>query len=160
MTSFVADFENADALAVALLRGGQYVEQNMLHAMELAVDMVAARAREEHEYIDRTGTLSNSIQGQPPTGSFLEGTLEGVVAAGAPYAAAIEEGAPAHVIRPRHRKVLRWPVEGGYRFATEVRHPGNRPYRYLQNATERSMPDIVREFEAAIDLGLAQAGFD
>lgn len=157
--SFVVSFDNPEEVAAALRRAEDLADEYLRAAMELAVDMVAARARAEHDYIDRTSTLTSSIQGEPPTGSFREGSLEGLVAAGAPYAAAIEEGARPHKIVPRHRRVLRWPVEGGFRFADSVNHPGNRAYRFLGNAIERSMPDITREFEAAVDLALADAGF-
>jgi hypothetical protein len=52
-----------------------------------------------------------------------------------PYAKAIEFGSPEHDIVPRRKKLLRFIGRDGKTvFARRVRHPGNKPYRFLYNA--------------------------
>jgi hypothetical protein len=54
----------------------------------------------------------------------------------AKYAAAIDLGAKPHLIRPKRARALRFVARGGQVvFARLVRHPGNRPYRFLWRAT-------------------------
>lgn len=127
-------------------------------ALKAAGDRIAAQAKETHEYTDRSGQLTNSIDAEQVAGSWSADNLEVSVAAGAPHAAAIEFGAKAHVIKPRYKKALRIPIEGGFRFAKGVQHPGNRPYRYLRNALEAVMPDAEEEVTAAVDLAFLNAG--
>lgn len=126
-------------------------------SLRTSLDLVAATAKELAP--KATSELANSIQALPVTGSFSEGTLEGEVFAGAPHALAQEEGAKPHEIRPRFRKALRWPVEGGFRFAGKVNHPGNRPQPFLGPALERHADDIAAEMEAAVELAITKAGF-
>jgi hypothetical protein len=54
------------------------------------------------------------------------------------YAPSIDTGARPHIIRPRNAKVLRFfsKKAGRVVFARFVRHPGNRPYKFLYNATD------------------------
>ena len=137
----------------------RYLERNLLEAMSLSVDLVAEDARATHPYTDRTGKLTNSIAGHVQ-GSPLGGDLLGVVSAGAEYALYVEKGTRAHEIRPTHRKALRFPAEGGYRFAKVVHHPGTQPQPFLEPALERKTPDIARAFTDAVDLSFHQAGFE
>lgn len=84
----------------------------------------------------RTGYLRRNIVPGQISGNHA------TVEARTPYAATVELGSRAHVIRPRKAKVLAW---GGTRrlsgtlasgskpthFARIVHHPGTRPYPYL-----------------------------
>jgi len=54
----------------------------------------------------------------------------------APHALFVHWGTRAHVIRPRNKKVLRWPVGGRFAFAKEVHHPGTRPDTWMVRAAE------------------------
>ncbi len=146
-------------LIEALGRVEDNLERSLPDVIAMGCDLIAAYAKEHHEYKDGpTSGLTNSIQPAGVTGSFKAGTLEGAVAAGAPYAAAIEHGARPHKIRAKYRKALRWSVPTGFRFATEVNHPGNRAYRFLENALDAQMPTITAEMEAAVDLAFFDAG--
>jgi hypothetical protein len=52
-----------------------------------------------------------------------------------PYAGAIDGGARPHIITPRRGRFLRFIGRDGKTvFARRVRHPGNKPYRFLYNA--------------------------
>jgi hypothetical protein len=53
----------------------------------------------------------------------------------AKHAHAIDLGAKPHVIKARRGKSLRFMVGGKVVFRRSVKHPGNRPYRFLYRAT-------------------------
>ncbi len=144
---------------IAALAGVEADLDPLLHGvMTLAGDMIVAEAKTTHDYVDRSSALTNSIGPAEVSGTWRGGNLAVEVAAGAPHASAIEFGAKPHLIRPKKRKALRWPVEGGFRFARVVRHPGNKPYRYLRNALEAKLPVIVLEVQAAVDLAFLRRG--
>jgi hypothetical protein len=74
------------------------------------------------------------------------------------HAAALDRGAHPHLIVARRRKALAFRgADGRMIFRRVVRHPGNRPYKFLYNATnaayrvlgsnlERGMAAIARRF--------------
>ncbi len=73
----------------------------------------------------------------------------------AKYAAAIDSGARPHIIRPRRAKALRFIARGGsVVFARMVRHPGNKPYKFLYRATVAA----GRVFEQSMHHGMEQIG--
>ena len=73
----------------------------------------------------------------------------------APYASAIDGGAKPHIIVPRRARALRFIARGGsVVFARKVRHPGNRPYKFLYRATVAA----GRVFEQSMRHGMDQIG--
>lgn len=104
-------------------------------------------------------------QFKPRTGKLQRATTTRVVRASngkvlviknaKPYAKPIEEGARAHVIRPRKGKFLRFiGKNGALVFRRVVNHPGNRPYWFLRTAVQ------VRGFEMrtkSLDAGMRRA---
>lgn len=83
----------------------------------------------------RTGTLLSTIRKQP--GYIASGPYVDVVAGKSgltPYMGFEHDGTVAHVIRPRSRKALRFPVGGRVVFATKVNHPGTRGSKFLERA--------------------------
>ena len=58
--------------------------------LRVSVD-VAFTARAIHGFVNRTGTLEASIEALDPTGAFSRDTLQGGVAASAPYAEFVEQ---------------------------------------------------------------------
>lgn len=135
------------------------LDAEMGRATALSTQMVTAKARQTDRFEDRSGVLRNSIVGASPHGRFTAGTLEGIVSAGAPHARAIEFGSKPHVIRPRHRRALRIPMEGGFRFLRGVRHPGIAARAFLARALEESIPDIETVFGDHLELALRRTGF-
>ncbi len=67
-----------------------------------------------------------------------------------PYASAIDQGARPHVITPKRGKFLRFVGRNGIVFARRVNHPGNRPYRFLYNATDAAGRGFQRELTRAL----------
>jgi len=151
---------DVDGLLEAFERVGQELDREMTSSMTAALDVVAARARTDATFRDRSGALRASIQRDPgsPSGSFLSGNLAGTVSAGEAYGAPLEFGSRPHIIRPRHRRTLRIPVEGGFLFRGAVRHPGTREYAFLANALRDSGPQIEEIFSDGIDEAFARAG--
>ena len=52
----------------------------------------------------------------------------------APHARFVHWGTRPHVIRPKKRKALRWPVGGTFAFAKKVNHPGYEGDAYFAKA--------------------------
>ena len=145
-------------IVAAVAKANGRLAVNIPHALSLCADLVAVESKTTHEYTDRSGVLTNSIMADEVMGSF-GADLSVAVGAGAPYGTSIEFGAKPHKIKPKFRKALRWPVEGGFAFAGEVNHPGNRAYSFLSNALQKQLPEIGGVMEDATILSFAQAGF-
>jgi hypothetical protein len=136
------------------------LEANVAVAVRMGADEAANQARQHHDYIDRSGVLTNSIDSDGPTGSLGGNDLSASVSAGAPYALYVEGGTRPHKIKPRDRHVLRFPVNGGFAFAGEVNHPGTAPVLFLQHAVEHTAPRLENELiPDAVELSFIQAGF-
>jgi hypothetical protein len=77
-------------------------------------------------FTPHTGQLQQSVSWI----SLIGGGAE--VFAQAAYAKWVEEGTDAHVIRPKDRKALRFPVSGGgFGFAKVINHPGSKPHPFF-----------------------------
>lgn len=113
-------------------------------AVKISVRDIRERALDEHEWKSRTGmTEREGIQ------SSIDG-LMGVVELATPNAIGLHNGRPPHVIKPRNKLVLRFPVNGKFVFTKRVNHPGNKPEPFLFNAAEKEEPAIQSRFEAAV----------
>lgn len=142
-----------------LERAQSFVDREMDNAMGLALEVVVTEAK--LRVPDKTGILKGSIQSLPPTGSFVGDTLEGVVAAGAPHALSAEDGTVPHVIRPKFRKALQFPMAGGkdgFGYAKKVNHPGTEAQPFLRPALEAKADEVADIFAGAIELGFAKSG--
>lgn len=86
----------------------------------------------------RSGFLKSRISADPSRRSG-PWKIDGGVSVDVPYAAAVHEGARAHVIRAKHAPMLSffWPKVGRQVFFKSVNHPGNRPNPFLRNAAHR-----------------------
>jgi len=157
MLVFDADVSGAvAALRVAGSNLGKYVPM----ALELGGDLVAIEAKQNHGYQDRTGLLTNSIGRDEVQGSFDGQDLQCTVSAGAPHAVFVELGTRPHKIKPKYRRALRWPVEGGFAFAKSVDHPGTQPVHFIQKAVEAKFLEVQQVLQDAVELSFAQAGFE
>jgi hypothetical protein len=128
-------------------------------AISLGGDMIAVRAKREHDYEDQTGILTNSIQSDGASGKFSSGNLRCDIGAGAPYAEFIEFGTKYHRVEPKHYKALRWPIEGGYAFSSGHWVSPIFPREFMADALENELDSIAEEVEAAAELSFRKAGF-
>jgi HK97 gp10 family phage protein len=59
------------------------------------------------------------------------------------YAIYVEKGTPAHIIRPKNKKMLSWVPQSGQRiFARVVHHPGTKAQPFLTPAAEDNINKI------------------
>lgn len=136
------------------------LERNIAVAIRMAADEAANQARAHHDYVDRSGVLTNSIDSDGPNGSLASNDLVATVSAGAPYALYVEKGTKPHKIKPKDRSVLRFPVGGGFVFASGVNHPGTEPTLFLEHAVEHTAPRLEAQLlPDAVELAFIQAGF-
>lgn len=109
---------------------------------------IRARASAEHRYTSRSGTLEREGIAYRADGLratvFLDSTA-------VPYGRYLHEGTKAHVVEPRNRRVLRWPVGEDFAFAKRVRVSGIKPDPFLYNAAEKEAPAFERRLAAALD---------
>lgn len=149
-----------DELKAAFKQVDAKLEQHLPVALALGAQMVADEARRKHDYKDRTSELTNSIMAGDVEGSYQGGDLTVTVSAGAAHGIYVEEGTRAHVIRPKHRKALRWTGGNGFIFAKSVNHPGTDATHFLANALDAKLDDVASELEAATELAFHQSGFE
>ena len=163
----------SEKLAAALLRAPDALTRHMDRAIERAVQVMARSARNKAAESDTTGQLKQSIQ------RFRPSPFEGVVAPGADYARAVEEG--TGVYGPRGvasgkmptpdldiRPMLDW-VKGkrlspndpnmdqedlAWIIARSIAHSGTPPQPFLAPALEENRSRAERLIEAAIDAAL------
>ena len=73
--------------------------------VEQHVERVAAEARANHPYTDRTNALTASIEALPASGSAIDGTLRGFVVAGAEHAEYLERNPRFAFLEPAARRL-------------------------------------------------------
>lgn len=83
--------------------------------------------RDGHAFTTRSGQLEQSIGWHP------NGNGSATVYANADYTLPVEFGSKPHVIRPKDRKALRFPVGGGagFGFACVINHPGSKAHPFF-----------------------------
>ncbi|MBQ6712329.1 MAG: hypothetical protein IJN28_00900 [Selenomonadales bacterium] len=110
---------------------------------------IQARASNVHRYTSRGGLLEREGV------KFHVDGMNAVVFlndAAVPYGKYLHEGTRAHVIEPRNRRVLRWPVGGEeFAFAKRVQVSGIKPDPFLYNAADAETPIFEGRLMAALD---------
>jgi hypothetical protein len=113
-------------------------------------DLALSAVREQKiEVPRRTGNLGRSIR----IGSVSP--KEAQTLATASYALYVHEGTKAHDIRPKNRKALRFPADGGsstlggrvrsggkVRFAKRVRHPGTKANPFMLRGAKKAVEGL------------------
>jgi len=126
MSSITFDLGNAPSVLAALRnpRNAQLVANAMA---ESYVDDTLDLIQSGRSFTGRSGQLAQSIGWRPAGNDSAD------VYANAAYAGFVEQGTQPHVIRPRNRQALRFPVGGGagFGFARVINHPGSRPHPFF-----------------------------
>lgn len=112
------------------------VKTTKRQAMSRAVLTVEAAAKREAPV--RTGNLRRTI-----TSRVEQGGNRGVVGTNAVYARPVHEGSRPHTIRATRAKALFW--KGASHPVRVVKHPGNKPNRFMVRAAESSRSSVERE---------------
>ena len=119
-------------------------------AVQHALDVTAVRVEDLVEAgagrHAKTGALERSIFKQRISGGW-EVSHDSQVA---PYARFVHDGARPHVIEPDRKRVLRWPVPGGFAFARRVHHPGYGGDAWLRRAAQQALPIFERALAARL----------
>lgn len=74
----------------------------------------------------------------------------------ADYGPCVHEGSRAHVIRPRNKRVLRWPGKGGFVFSKISHHPGYKGDPFLYDALDDNSAEIDKIFDEEIENAVNQ----
>lgn len=122
-----------DAAEPALRRAGDEIFERIF------------RAADQHT---KTGALARSIKNSFQGGEYRiwHDTQH------APHAAFVHWGSKAHVIKPKNKKALRWPIGGGFAFARWVKHPGyaGDPYFVTEGSSDKIFDAFSRAFAQEI----------
>ena len=139
---------DADKVVRAFEGAPDKTREKLRQAVKMTARDIKARASAEHRYTSRSGTLEREGIAYQTDGLqatvFLDSTA-------VPYGRYLHEGTKAHVIEPRNRRVLRWPVGEDFAFAKRVRVSGIKPDPFLYNAAEKEAPVFERRLAAALD---------
>ena len=122
--------------------------------MERSVSKLHNYAATHHRFISRTGTLERAVQSEVTDGGFrgVVSLNEGV----AGYGPCVHEGSRAHVIRPRNKRVLRWPGKGGFVFSKISHHLGYKGDPFLYDALDDNSAEIDKIFDEEIENAVNQ----
>lgn len=113
---------------LAALGDARTLQRVVYAAAESYTDDVLDWIRDGKSFTPRHGGagLEGAINWRPAGNGAAE------VTADKDYASYVEEGTPAHVIRPKDRKALKINVSGGgYVLRREVHHPGSKPFPFM-----------------------------
>ena len=130
------------------------LRRSIKNAMERSVSKIHNYAATHHRFISRTGTLERAVQSEVTDGGFrgVVSLNEGV----AGYGPCVHEGSRAHVIRPRNKRVLRWPGKGGFVFSKISHHPGYKGDPFLYDALDDNSAEIDKIFDEEIENAVNQ----
>lgn len=125
------------------------LRRSIKNAMERSVSKLHNYATTHHRFISRTGNLEGAVQSEVTDGGFrgVVSLNEGV----AGYGPCVHEGSRAHVIRPRNKRVLRWPGKGGFVFSKISHHPGYKGDPFLYDALDDNSAEIDKIFDEEIE---------
>jgi hypothetical protein len=136
--------EGLDAVRATFARLVPEVQKQALHGLAQVAFDSAQRQVDTHT---QTGALARSLKlSSDGEGGWIIGHDQ----QHAPHAPFVHWGTRAHDIRPKDKKVLRWPSgqggNTGFVFARFVHHPGYEGDPWLVHAAE----DAVRQFDAIV----------
>lgn len=156
LTAKLESFDLARAVAFVVSELNDFVAPALSEAAE-EVSFQAASL--QHDYIDRTGALTRSIEAHPAVGQLYAGNLEAEVSADAGHAWFVEKGTRAHVIAARRAKSLRFFIGGQAVFRQSVQHPGTKARRFLAGALEDELGNVTQTVLEGACRAFSGAGF-
>lgn len=135
-------------ISISGVDGAQQELARIIPASQRAILQLAERihelARAGADRHTKTGALIDSLGHGPkriPGGWEIGHNLQR-----APHALFVHWGTPPHTIRPKKRKMLRFPVGSGFAFAGSVNHPGYKGDPWLTKAADHAL----REFDSIV----------
>lgn len=129
-------------------------KKRLRQAVKESTLTVAEHAQDNHRFKSRTGALEQSVMTD-----YRAGGLTGVITLDsnrANYGYFVHHGFPAHNIRPKNKKALRWPSGGRFAFAKSVRHPGFAGDPFVFNALDACDSEIDSIFDRYAELAKSE----
>lgn len=129
-------------------------KRRLRQAVKESTLTVAERAQDNHRFKSRTGALEQSVMTD-----YRAGGLTGVITLDsnrANYGYFVHHGFPAHNIRPKNKKALRWSSGGRFAFAKSVRHPGFAGDPFVFNALDACDSEIDSIFDRYAELAKSE----
>lgn len=162
MATFEATIEIKPANALSV----ESLEQAIQRGVDKSAFYLEGAVKDTITGFTRTGRLRSSV-------IFRRGgRLTALIVAGGSnvnYAAAVDTGSKAHIIRPRNARVLAWPTGGksaaglgrgragtlrggnvSFAYARIVHHPGFKGHQYMERTWQRERASVVRIIEAEV----------
>lgn len=160
MSDFTISMTGNERLAQAFAQAPAQMRRQMLFAMDAATARVQIYAQAKHRFISRSGRLEASITRPTvtPELGIIGLDLSGTKTEQGSYGVFVHQGTRAHEIRPRQKRILRWPTADGFAFAKRVMHPGTRPDPFLAQAGRANRLWILSRFGRATSTALKEAG--
>jgi hypothetical protein len=138
------NIEGVEAIRAEFQRLVPDVQKHVLNGMAQVAFNTAQQQADTHT---KTGALARSLSLKPEGDSAW---IIGHDLQHAPHALFVHWGTRPHSIRPKDKKVLRWPsgqgANTGFIFARWVRHPGYAGDAWLVKAAD----EAVRQFDAIV----------
>lgn len=129
----------AEEISRRLVEAPEKIQRRVIREMSQIVYDTAQRGADAHT---KTGAMARSLQNRAiPNGREIRHDLQA-----SPHALFVHWGTRPHEIRPRRRKVLRWPVGNEFAFARKVWHPGYQGDAWMVRAAD----EAVRQFDAIV----------
>jgi hypothetical protein len=126
-----------DAIRSQFAKLGKAPEQALAITAEKVEDYIQGQIGRHA----KTGALERSLGKKRIPGGWEIGHDSRV----APYARFVHDGTRPHLILPKKKKALRWPVNGRFVFSKKgVKHPGNKPDKWMERAAAQA-PIIFRK---------------
>ena len=136
--------DEIDKFAVELIELSEKSRDNVLKAIKKSAFNIEANAKKNLAANKSvvTGHLRRSVATQM---GDLEATIH---TSNVKYAAIVEKGSKAHIIRPKNKKALYW--KGAKRPVKLVNHPGSKAKPYLEPAFESEKDKFIENLKEAI----------
>ena len=138
------DTNEIDKFAVELIELSEKSRDNVQKAVKKSAFNIEANAKKNLAANKSvvTGHLRRSVATQM---GDLEATIH---TSNVKYAAIVEKGSKAHIIRPKNKKALYW--KGATRPVKQVNHPGSKAKPYLEPAFESEKDKFIENLKEAI----------
>ncbi|MGM9571729.1 MAG: HK97 gp10 family phage protein [bacterium] len=138
------------------------MQQELRDVLKTAAQIIQAEATENHNYKDKSGQLTKSIQFTVnPYDWTAQVYLDEGIAHYGPYQ---HEGTGRYgprrreyLIKPRRKELLRWSSKGKFYSAKQVIHPGVKPDPFLYLAAQKKEKEVKAAVEKSINKVLKEA---
>ena len=136
--------DEIDKFAVELVELSEKSRDNVQKAIKKSAFNIEANAKKNLAANKSvvTGHLRRSVATQM---GDLEATIH---TSNVKYAAIVEKGSKAHIIRPKNKKALYW--KGAKRPVKLVNHPGSKAKPYLEPAFESEKDKFIENLKEAV----------